>query len=300
MPALLTHFILQSARDLTCAQMPLFAGQRRLAEDDIHLDAAITWLNRSIDACGGVASSKGYRFLKGWMPPYPETSGYIIPTLLALAEDKDDPTFRDRANAIGDWLSSIQMDNGGFLGRELGKLDQPVVFNTGMILLGLNALIRDAGEDRFLEPARRACDFLISCMDDQGCFVRSLSNDMLHTYNVRAAWGLVAFGKTTRTNEFVDAGLANAQWSLMQQQDNGFFLNNAFKPGGHVNSHGLAYVLRGLLEIYALTGNQALLDAVLLTANKMVSLYGSRRKIAANLGPDWKYLSDHICLTGYA
>ncbi len=297
---MLTHFVVQCARDMARAHVPLIAPGARPAHDDVLLDAAVVWLLKSIDVCGGVASSKGYRFLKGWMPSYPETSGYIIPTLLALADVMDDPAMRERAVAIGRWLSAIQMDNGGFVGRELGKLGRPVVFNTGMILLGLNALVRDANEVQFEGAARRASEFLLSCMDDQGCFVRNLSNDMVHTYNVRAAWGLVAFGKMARKREFVDAGLTNAGWALTQQLDNGFFLNNAFKPGGHSNTHGLAYVMRGLLEIYRLTGDKALLEAVRLSADKVVALYGGRRKIAANIGPDWEYLSSHICLTGYA
>ena len=59
-------------------------------------------------------------------------------------------------------------------------------------------------------------------------------------------------------------------------------------------------MLRGLLEIHRLTGDKAMLEAVRLSADKVVSLYGGRRKIAANIGSDWDYLSNHICLTGYA
>lgn len=299
-PHLLTHFIVQSARDMTVAHLPLIAPPAQPADDDVHLNAAVSWLMKSIDACGGNASSKGYRFLTGWMPPYPETSGYIIPTLLALAAEKDDSTYRERALAVGRWLTGIQLADGGFVGRELGALDKPIVFNTGMILLGLTALTRETGDMHFAAAAHRACTFLLSSMDDSGCFVRNLSNEMVHTYNARTAWGLVAFGKLTRSSDYTDAGIANADWALTQQEQNGFFRNNAFKPGGRANSHGLAYVLRGLLEIHLLTGNKPYLDAVRLTADRVVSLYGARRKISADLGPDWEYLSGHICLTGYA
>lgn len=297
---MLTHFIVQSAKDMTFAHLPLIAPGARAGEDEVHLDAAISWLVKSIDACGGNASSKGYRFLKGWMPPYPETSGYIIPTLLALAAERQDPAYRERALAIGHWLTGIQRADGGFVGRELGTLDKPIVFNTGMILLGLTALARDTGDEAFGAAAHKACAFLISCMDGSGCFVRNLSNDMVHTYNARAAWALVAFGKLARNTAYVEAGIANADWALTQQDENGFFQNNAFKPNGYANTHGLAYVLRGLLEIHVLSGTRCYLDAVRLTADRVVSLYGSRRRIAADLGPDWDYLSRHICLTGYA
>src|SRR5262245_39831263 len=45
-----------------------------------HLAAAIDWLTRAQDMCrGGV--SYGYDLRRGWMAAYPETTGYIIPTL---------------------------------------------------------------------------------------------------------------------------------------------------------------------------------------------------------------------------
>lgn len=297
---MITHFLSQSLRDCLVANAPLAAGRPKLRSDEEHLDAAVTWLMKSIEACGGKASSKGYRFLKGWMPPYPETSGYIIPTLLRLSRKTGDERYSDTALAMGRWLVSIQMDNGGFVGRELGVLKKPVVFNTGMILLGLASLLRHTGDRSFEEPARRAADFLESCMDDNGCFVRNTSNGIVHTYNVRTAWGMASFGQATRQPKYISAALSNARWALSQQLDNGFFLNNGFKPGGNANTHGLAYVLRGLLEINRLTGDILLMDAVRRSADRVVSLYGVNRRIAGEIGSNWEYLSSYVCLTGYA
>src|SRR5690349_19251128 len=63
-----------------------------------HLDAAIEWIKRAQDssATGGVAW--GYRARRpvrtnlpmGWVGPYPETTGYIIPTMLRYAELRGD------------------------------------------------------------------------------------------------------------------------------------------------------------------------------------------------------------------
>ena len=46
-----------------------------------HLDRTIGWLRRAQDAaeCGGV--SAGYTVARGWQPAYPETTGYLIPTM---------------------------------------------------------------------------------------------------------------------------------------------------------------------------------------------------------------------------
>ena len=297
------HFVAKSARDLVASKMPTAppaVGGGSEAKDTRHLEAAAAWLVRSIEACGGRGSSKAYRFLKGWMPPYPETSGYIIPTMFLMDRELGGSDFRLRAEAIGDWLISIQRSDGGFCGRELGVLDTPVVFDTGMILLGFNALICETGENRFREAGQRAAEFLVSCQDDTGCFVRNLSNGVLHAYNVRTAWGLAAFGKLIDESRFVEAGLANARWTVAQQQPNGFYRNNTFTPGGNANTHSVAYVMQGLLQIHELTAAPKALDSVTRAADAVQARYNKYGWIASELGHDWEYLSRHVCLTGYA
>ena len=269
-------FLAKSTLDYLRGRRTVSAQENKSKSDQIHLRAAVTWLMRSIEVCGGHASSKGYRFMRGWMPPYPETSGYIIPTLLTLANELGDPVFEQHARKIGDWLVEIQLDNGGFTGREVGVQDAPDVFDTGMILLGLNALILTEHNDRWLQTARRASDFLISAIDRDGCFVRNCSHNMIHTYNVRSAWALLAFGLLTSDKRFQQAALRNIRWTLSQQLECGFFVNNAFKPGGNANTHGTAYVLRGLLQSYQLTGKVDLLAAVLRAAEPIISQYTAK------------------------
>ena len=63
-------------------------GRNKKAEfnDNEHLSAAIKWLETAQDATtdGGVAGR--YSLSSGWSSSYPETTGYIIPTLLRLEE----------------------------------------------------------------------------------------------------------------------------------------------------------------------------------------------------------------------
>ena len=130
-------------------------------------------------------------------PPYPETSGYIIPTLLQLAKIYPDRDYTGTALKLGDFLVDMQGKEGGFAGREVGVLNTPIIFDTGMILLGLNSLARQGEHQKYEAAAKRAGDFLLDSLDDTGCFVRNLSNGIIHTYNVRAAWGLMALANTT-------------------------------------------------------------------------------------------------------
>jgi hypothetical protein len=297
---MLLHFVLESARDFVRVNVPIQPTRARLYDDEIHLEAAIAWLLRSIERREGQSSSKGYAIGKGWMPTYRETTGYVIPTLLDIAERRARPELNATAERMGEWLASVQDPDGGFVERDLKQGTGPIVFNTGQILHGFNALILRRDRTDLLPSARRAGDFLLACMDDQGCFVRHVSNGIVHTYNVRTAWALLTLGRLADEPRYVDAALANADWALAQQNAVGFFHKNEFKPGGNANTHGIAYVLQGLIEIHGISGQERYAAAVRLAAGRILSIYGSRRRLASEIGEHWEFLSSHVCLTGYA
>ena len=52
---------------------------------------AIAWLCRTPRRHRPAGSSKGFSLLHGWLPAYPETTGYVIGTLLAYAERRGRP-----------------------------------------------------------------------------------------------------------------------------------------------------------------------------------------------------------------
>ena len=95
------------------------------------------------------------------------------------------------AERLGEWLSGLQEPSGGFIERDLRPDTKPVVFNTGQILHGFNALILRRGRQDLVPHARRAGDFLVSSADETGSFVRNEHYDMVHSYNVRSAWALL-------------------------------------------------------------------------------------------------------------
>src|SRR5919204_2037723 len=59
----------------------VLGGTERTLDDDAHMRAALEWLlhSQAVTGTGGFAAA--YSFKDGWLPPYPETTGYIIPTL---------------------------------------------------------------------------------------------------------------------------------------------------------------------------------------------------------------------------
>jgi hypothetical protein len=297
---MLAHFAMESVRDFFRVTFPIQKTVDRLRHDRVHLEAAVSFITRSIEQGQGRASSKAYRAGKGWLPPYRETSGYIIPTLLDLAEHLSQPDLASTAERIGEWLSAGQEPSGGFIERDLRQGTKPIVFNTGQILHGFNALILRRGRQDLIPHARRAGDFLVSSADETGSFVRNEHYDIAHAYNVRSSWALLTLGRLLGEKTYENVALANADWTVAQQTATGLFRNNFFQPGRNANLHGIAYALQGLFEIHCISGRDSYLAAVRRTAERIVSVYGVRRRLVSEIGENWEFLSSHLCLTGYA
>src|SRR6266496_1397559 len=124
-----------------CAKREERRDKAGLSNEDPGIDNAVTkaigWLARaqdnSLSKDGGVA--RDFSLITGWSTSYPETTGYIVPTMLAYADRKKDQAIRDRAKRMLDWLVAIQFSEGGFQGSVIGASPVvPVTFNTGQIL----------------------------------------------------------------------------------------------------------------------------------------------------------------------
>src|SRR5207253_2477317 len=127
-----------------------------------HIAEAAEWLCRAQDHGRDRGVSYGADFGTGFLPSYPETTGYIICTFLALARRSGNQDFVKRAIEMGTWEAEIQMDSGAVMG---GMYDEstptPAVFNTGMVLLGWADLYAQTGSVRFGEAGRRAAEWLL-------------------------------------------------------------------------------------------------------------------------------------------
>ena len=118
---------------------------------------------------GGYA--RHFSIVTGWGQSYPETTGYIIPTLIEVSKLLGDPRYEDSARHALNWCKAIQFPSGAFQGGII-KADPlvPVTFNTGQILLGLAAGVRHF--DDYRSEAQRAADWLVATMDADGCWRR--------------------------------------------------------------------------------------------------------------------------------
>src|SRR3989304_1307106 len=103
-----------------------------------HIEGAVDWLVRAQDVTnnGGVAKSyslgvNSHIRFKGWAAAYPETTGYIIPTLFDCCYLFRDNGLRERAIRMADWECKIQMKDGAIPGGTINEAPIETVFNTG-------------------------------------------------------------------------------------------------------------------------------------------------------------------------
>ena len=265
--------------------------------------AGIEWLKRSQDMSfyhdGG--SARDFSLVKGWASSYPETSGYIVPTLIDYADRTNDQILADRAKRMLDWLVSLQFPEGGFQG---GKVDAdphvPVTFNTGQILMGLAAGVRRFG-DAYRTPMNLAAAWLRDSLDADGCwrkFATPFAAPGEKAYETHVSWGLFEAARLSPDQGFGEAGLKQVRWALTKQLENGWFASNCLEQPDQPLTHTIGYVLRGLIEAYRFSGEADLLVAAQKTADALLNVIEPDGRIAGRLDHNWKPTVDWVCLTG--
>jgi len=282
------------------------AGTARLPEQDhrTHLRGAIDWLCRAQDVrknkpdAGGVAA--GWSFEDGWLPSYPETTGYIIETFIAAAEYLDRPELNERARKMIDWELSLQAPDGAFPGHFGEAGSHPVIFNQGQIMHGLVAGYTSLNRQDCLEAGVRAGHWLVAQQDDDGCYRKFEHNGVPHVYNTRAIWALAAMGVMANEAGFLTAARRNLDWALTQQTPSGWFATNAFLPGRHPFTHTIAYAIRGFVEVAVLLGEDRYLRAAESAARGLMAKQRGDGWLAGTYDDGWTPTASYACVTGVA
>lgn len=279
------------------------AGEERQAHE-LHLQGAIDWLCRAQDIRSGMHDqggvSAGWSFEDGWLPAYPETTGYIVETFLAASDILQRPDLAERARRMLDWLLSIQLPDGAFPGHFGEPGSRPVIFNTGQIMHGLIAGYYQLGLDECLQSAVRAGRWLRRQQDTDGCWRRFEHNDVPHVYNTRATWALLATGMLAGENDLIASARDNLDWALGQQTASGWYASNAFVPDRAPYTHTIAYAIRGLLESGHLLGEDRYLDSARKAGMALASVQRSDGWLAGAYRDGWIEDASYCCLTGLA
>ncbi len=266
------------------------------------IEEGIAWLGRAQDNSlthdGGVA--RHYSLIDGWAPSYPETTGYIVSTLIAYGQDMKMKDAVERARRMLDWLVSIQFPEGGFQGGMVHQTPRvPVTFNTGQILMGLAAGARlDA---RYREPMQRAADWLVKTQDKDGCWRKHPTPFAAageKAYETHVAIGLMNAAAVDSSRGYLESALRQVEWALTQQAANGWLAKCCLTDPERPLTHTLGYALRGLVEAYRSSNNARYLAAACRTADGLMGALGPDGRLSGRLDAQWKPAVDWVCLTG--
>ncbi|MBN8500211.1 MAG: hypothetical protein J0M19_03555 [Sphingomonadales bacterium] len=184
------------------------------------IEASTAWLcaaqDHSASADGGAA--RHYSLVTGRATSYPETTGYIIPTIIELAHLRGGSDLHARARRMLDWCVAIQFPEGGFQGGRIDSLPRvPVTFNTGQILIGLAAGAAEYEDSRYIASMHSAATWLRDSLDPDGCWRKyptPFAAPGEKAYETHVAWGLFEADRVAPGNDYGAAGLRQVEWAL--------------------------------------------------------------------------------------
>lgn len=264
-----------------------------------HQREALQWLYRAQDAGNDRGVSHSYQLGTDWMRSYPETTGYIIPTLLNWHAVTGEREALRRALEMADWELTVQLPGGAIPGLSTGE---PVVFDTGQVLFGWLAAFAETGEERYLAAAVRGGDWLLSVLDTDHTWRRfgNPGSSEPNLYNVRFAWALIELSRVSGDGRYRSAVERFLDWVLAHETGRGWFRYNCLTDNERPLLHTIAYTAQGMLEAGVLLQDRRCLDAVQRTADELLELVRGDGRMPGRFDRNWHAAAEWCCLTGMA
>ena len=251
------------------------------------------WL---IESCrqGTDAGSGTYYLNSGWTSSYPETTGYIIPTLLNYADSKEaawKEEARVAATEAGRWLLDIQHEDGGWQGGYIHQNRPSVVFNSGQILRGLLALHERDDKGPWKEAAERCILWIVDQLDQRGSFS---TNDFMGAERVYGTYVMdPVLQWATYFPEYESAWRSKARlhaaWVMSQQNSLGWFANcdNTLHKNDRPIIHTIAYTVDGLWHMGKQLNDEDIQSAAVVPARVLATEFLTRGMLNGRYSSNW-------------
>ncbi len=271
--------------------------------------AAVDWLLLAQSASPDEGVALGYfpvdGVYQGWRASYPETTGYIITSLLHYARRYNDPNIKEAALRMAQWEIALQMPSGAVQGGPVTTPEKqtPAAFNTGMVLDGWCSAYLETHQRDFLDAARKAAHFLLNDMGEGGYFQTNgeyVSAGELKTYTCLCAWAMYRFGVLDGDSRYLQSAILSIEAALRQQQTNGWFSHNCLSRSEAPLTHTIGYALQGILEVGVLSGRGDFITAARRGIDPILDKITSNGYLPGRFYPTWEPASFSSCLTGSA
>jgi len=300
--ALFARHVESEAEELEAA---LATGQAAHC-DDARLAAAVAWELHAQQATPDAGVSLGYFPMDvpgGWHQSYPETTGYLITSLLSYAGHYRREQVRKAALAMADWEIEVQMPSGAVQGGPVMPRNKqtPAAFNTGMVLDGWCSAYEASREQRYLDAGLAAARFLVGDMDQAGYFRTNgafVSPGETKTYNCLCAWAMLRMARLTADAGLERAAVRAVEAVLKRQHSNGWFANNCLEMSSVPLTHTIGYALQGVFEVGVLAGREDYISDDEHGLGNVLSQQRPNGFLAGRFDRHWNPAANFVCLTG--
>ena len=268
-----------------------------------NLDKALDWLLASIENGKG-GSAAYYAPIIGWSKPYPETTGYLISTLIDASSHKDDLVYLEKAGYLKDWLLSIQNKNGSWspgLHSESHEISSESVFNTAQIISGLTDYYLRKADARVLNGIVDGSDWLVAGVNSDGLWVKgNYKGEFNPSYYSQVAWPLLQAYQITSNKSYKIAAVCCMDTLTERILENHAIMDCGFEAGAPAFTHTIAYTLRGFLETSRLLSDWPRYACKIF---ETLEILRQKTEISNGMLPgeydtNWKSSKRYSCLTG--
>ncbi len=262
------------------------------------LKEAVTWLltSQSNSDDNGMGS---FHLYNGWSSSYPETTGYIIPSLLNYSRDE---TINSAALKAADWLINIQKESGGWQGGRIADNCPEIVFNTGQIIRGMISAYKQTSHQKYIDSGIKAADWLCDIQHSEGYWRDHALMKQARVYDSFVDAPLIDLGILLGNKNYSDTACKNLDWIINTQQlDNGWFRNcdNTIKHNNRPILHTIAYTIDGILDSGLILKSDEYINAAINPAKILLKILNDNGILHGRYDENWNG-SEFPILTGLA
>jgi uncharacterized protein YyaL (SSP411 family) len=265
------------------------------------LDKAAGWLMAAQNAGtdGGMGS---YHLINKWSSSYPETTGYIIPTLIDYGKKNNKQDAVETAMRAADFLLLIQKVSGGWQGGRIGENRPEIVFNTGQVIRGMISAYQHSGDSKYLDSAKKAGNWLIGIQHPEGFWKAHALMERSRVYDTFVDVPLLQLFEITGEDKFRKAATNNLDWIIHHKMlENGWFedCDNTIKRNDRPILHTIAYTLDGLIDSGIILQDEKYIAAAIKGAQKLRDTFLSNGFLNGRYDRNWTG-SEYMLCTGCA
>jgi hypothetical protein len=261
---------------------------------------AINWLinAQAANSDGGMGS---YHLINKWTSSYPETTGYIIPTLIAYHKKYNNPETLNAAVKAADFLVKIQKPGGGWQGGRIGENKPEIVFNTAQVIRGMLSAFRQTGNKSFLEAGARAGQWLTKIQLPEGFWQTHALMNIARVYDTFVDVPLLQLYSITGDEQYKKTAILNLEWVIDKKMHaNGWFedCDNTIKRNDKPILHTIAYTIDGLIDCGTILKEDKYIRAAKKGAEKLRELFLFKGCLHGRYDRNWQGSEFMICTGG--